>query len=77
MNIMINILAFLVVCLAAGAEGWLLFGPKPMIDDILIGRILGTLDSALFMVLSYFYGASPSHRATQRASDQPEKKETT
>lgn len=69
---MVHWMAFVVVFMAAGAEGLLLFGGKPNIDDILIGRILGTLDSALFLVLTFYFGSSAQgQRAGQRAADTP------
>lgn len=52
-------LACLVVIAVIGCEGSLLyFGQPKGIDGVVLGRILGTLDSALIMVLSYFFGSS-------------------
>ena len=65
----------IVILLTCGAEGMLLFGQKPMIDDLIIGRILGTLDASLLMVLSYYFGASAATSASgQRAEDRTEVK---
>lgn len=52
-------IACLVVIAVIGAEGSLLyFGQPKGIDGVVLGRILGTLDSALIMVLSYYFGSS-------------------
>ncbi len=66
-------MAFMIVLLTASGEAALLFLPKPPIDDILIGRILGTLDSALFLVLTFYFGQSQTHQQPrgQRAEDKP------
>lgn len=54
-----RVLAGLIVVLTAGCEGMLLFhGHVDGVDDIVLGRILGTLDSALMLVLSYYFGSS-------------------
>jgi hypothetical protein len=55
------VLATLIVILVCTAEGMLLFGTFPSTaDPILIGRIMGTLDSALMLVLSFYFGSSSS-----------------
>jgi hypothetical protein len=61
-------IALIVVFLTLGMEGTVMFGPKPDIDAVLLGRILGTLDASLLMVLSFYYGASATTQRG-RASD--------
>lgn len=40
-------------------EGYaMLVGLPPGVDDLIVGRVLGTLDSASALVLSYWYGSS-------------------
>src|SRR5258707_9085 len=54
-----RILAFVVVVLCFGGEGWyFMHGSPTTASPELIGRILGTLDSALILVLSYYFGSS-------------------
>lgn len=64
-------IAIIVVMITLGMEGAVMFGHKPEIDAVLLGRILGTLDAALLMVLSFYYGASATTQRGQRASDPP------
>lgn len=61
-------IALIVVFITLGMEGMVMFGPKPDIDAVLLGRILGTLDASLLMVLSFYYGASATTQRG-RASD--------
>lgn len=67
----LHLIAFMVVIATLGAEGLYLFvGTKAAIPDVLLGRILGTLDAALLMVLSYYFTASiMQNRASQRTTD--------
>lgn len=54
-----RILAFTCVVLCFGGEGWYFtHGSPASASPELIGRILGTLDSALILVLSYYFGSS-------------------
>lgn len=64
-------LAIIVVMVTLGMEGAVMFGRKPDIDGVLLGRILGTLDSTLLLVLSFYYGASSTPPRGQRAGDTP------
>lgn len=64
-------IALIVVFLTLGMEGAVMFGHKPDIDAVLLGRILGTLDAALLMVLSFYYGASATPPRGQRSGDTP------
>lgn len=61
------LLACIVVILVCTAEGSMLFGKiSPDVDPIVLGRILGTLDSALMLVLSFYFGSSiGSERKTE------------
>lgn len=57
-----KIIAYLVVAMTCIGEGWLLIhGAVPGIDQALLGRIMGTLDSALMLVLGYYFGATHSN----------------
>jgi hypothetical protein len=54
-----RVLAFIVVVLCFGGEGlYFRHGAPSNASPELIGRILGTLDSALILVLSYYFGSS-------------------
>lgn len=54
-----RILGFVVVLLCFTGEGlYFRFGAPANASPELIGRILGTLDSALILVLSYYFGSS-------------------
>lgn len=60
-------LAILVVVFVCVTEGAMLFGKMPPgLDPIVLGRILGTLDMALSLVLSFYFGSSNgSERKTE------------
>lgn len=71
-----SILTWMIVLLTLVAEGALLFNQVPPgADPIIIGRVLGTMDSALVMVLSFWFGSnSNSQRKTELlAQAQPTK----
>ena len=54
-----RIIAYLVILLVLVAEGSMFFiGQPKSMDGVVLGRILGTLDSALMLVLSYYFGSS-------------------
>jgi hypothetical protein len=56
-------LAYAVVAFTALIEGYaLLHGLPSDIDKVIVGRILGTLDSASVLVLSYYFGTTASSR---------------
>lgn len=67
------ILAVIVIVLAAVGEGSLLLGFEPRVAPELVGRILGTLDTATVLVLTYFFGstASSSRKTELIAQSQP------
>ena len=54
-----RLLAALVLLAGFGAEGWLLVHGAPQtVPGELVGRILGTLDAAVMLVLAYYFGSS-------------------
>lgn len=56
-----RIIAYTVILLVFVAEGSMFFVGQPkMMDGVVLGRILGTLDSALMLVLGYYFGSSSS-----------------
>lgn len=74
----LHLIALIVVVSTLGTETFYLFrGSQAPIPDVLIGRILGTLDAALVGVLGYYFTASitQNRASAQRASDsqQPSK----
>lgn len=53
------IMTWLIVVLVLGLEGTVLFNGTPEgASDIVLGRILGTLDTALMMVLAFWFGTT-------------------
>ena len=55
------ILTWIIVLIVLGLEGALLFGVKPEgVSEIVLGRILGTLDTSLAGVLGYWFGTTHS-----------------
>lgn len=62
-----SLLTWMIVLLTLIAEGMLLFNQVPPgAAPIIIGRVLGTMDSALVMVLSFWFGSnSNSQRKTE------------
>jgi hypothetical protein len=53
-------LTLILLGLTLGSEGWVLFhGYPPEIPEIIVGRVLGLLDSIALTVLAYWFGASP------------------
>ena len=54
-----SVLTWIVGVLCLSFEGLMLFGqmPKPA-SEIVLGRVLGTLDGALMMVLAFWFGSS-------------------
>ena len=54
-----SVLTWIVVTLTLAAEGALLFNQiPPGADPIVLGRVLGTMDSALMLVLGFWFGSS-------------------
>jgi hypothetical protein len=62
-----SILTWIIVALTLAAEAALLFNQVPPgADPIIIGRVLGTMDAALLMVLQFWFGSnSTSQRKTE------------
>ena len=57
-------LAWLVVGLTVAGEGLMMFyGTPKTVDPIVLGRVLGTWDSALMLVLGYYFGSSAGSAA--------------
>jgi len=62
------VLSWVIVAAALGLEGYvMIMGVPPNAPDVVIGRILGTLDAALITVISYWLGAA--HQAQGRSAD--------
>lgn len=56
-----SILTWVVVVVALFVEGSLLFRAGiPGADPVIVGRVLGTMDAALIMVLSFWFGSNSS-----------------
>lgn len=56
-----RILAYLIVAMTCLGEGYMLVHGAPVgIDQVVLGRILGTLDAALTLVLAFYFGATHS-----------------
>jgi hypothetical protein len=54
-----SLLTWLVVAITLSCEAMLLFNQVPPgADPLVIGRVLGTMDSALIMVLGFWFGSS-------------------
>lgn len=70
----LHIIALLVVIATLAAETVYLFlGTPATIPDVLIGRILGTLDAALLLVLNFYFASSiMQSRGSQRGTDPPQ-----
>lgn len=61
-----SVLTWIIVGLTLAAEGMLLFNQVPPgADPIIIGRVLGTMDSALVMVLSFWFGSNSGSGRTK------------
>lgn len=79
----LHLIAFVVVVACLAAEtAYLFFGAtafisgKAPIPEVLVGRILGTLDMSLALVLGYYFTASIRNvvqRGTDPATPQPPK----
>lgn len=56
-----SVLTWIIVLLTLLAEGALLFNQiPPGADPIIIGRVLGTMDAALMLVLTFWFGSNSS-----------------
>jgi len=62
-----KILAFVVVGITLLFEGIILWHGLPKdIDGVVVGRVMGTMDSALIMVLAYYFGSSAGSDAKNK-----------
>lgn len=60
------ILTWVIVILVIGLEGALLFyGVPEQVSDIIAGRVLGTLDTSLALVLAYWFGSNSGSERTK------------
>jgi len=69
-------LSMLLLAVSLGSEVWVLFNGYPdAIPEIVVGRILGLLDSVTLMVLTYWYGTtnSSAQKNTLLANSMPVK----
>lgn len=69
-----SVLTWLIVIVVMLAEVMFLFNKLPPgADAIIVGRVLGTLDSALIMVLSFWFGSNSSsqHKTALLAAANP------
>jgi hypothetical protein len=63
-----RLIAWLVVILTVAGEGLMMFyGTPKTVDPIVLGRVLGTWDSALMLVLGYYFGSSAGSAAKTEA----------
>lgn len=61
MKTFVFILSSLILCITLGCEVYvLLFGYHSGMPDMLVGRILGLLDSVTIIVLGYWFGTTNS-----------------
>ena len=61
-----SILTWIIVTITLAAEGALLFNQVPPgADPIIIGRVLGTMDSALVLVLGFWFGSNSGSARTK------------
>ena len=53
------VLTWIIVAIVLGLEGMILFNGMPVgVSEIVTGRILGTLDMSLMMVLAFWFGTT-------------------
>lgn len=58
-----TIMGYIVVLLTMLLEAYILIkGPPAGADGVIVGRVLGTMDAAFILVLTYFYGTTASSR---------------
>jgi gas vesicle protein len=61
-----SILTWIIVAITLIAEGALLFSEiPPGADPIIVGRVLGTMDTALVMVLTFWFGSNSGSARTK------------
>lgn len=59
------ILTWVIVVSFIAIEGAMLFGVKTMASDLVVGRILGTLDTSLGLVLAFWFGSNSGSARTK------------
>lgn len=59
------LLTWIIVLAFLGIEGFMLFGVKTMASDLVVGRILGTLDTSLGLVLAFWFGSNSGSARTK------------
>jgi hypothetical protein len=66
-------LSLILLAFSLGCEGYVLFvGYPKSVPDIVVGRVLGLMDSVTMMVLAFWYGTSSSSaRKTELLSQAP------
>lgn len=54
-----NVIAAVIVAATLGAECYMLVRGSPTnLDSVVMGRVLGTLDAALILVIGFYFGSS-------------------
>jgi hypothetical protein len=69
-----SVLTWIIVVITLAAECALLFNSIPTsVDQLVVGRVLGTLDAALLMVLQFWFGSNSTsqHKTELLANSQP------
>lgn len=64
-QVLLSILVVLAVLYIEGSM--VLYGTPQTIEPVLLGRIIGTLETALLMILGYWFTASASERGKDAA----------
>jgi hypothetical protein len=63
-QVMLFWMSIVLLVLTLGSEIWVLFnGVPPGTPELIIGRVLGLMDSVALMVLAYWFGSSSGSRA--------------
>lgn len=68
----LHLIAIIVIVSTLVAEGaYLFYGVKATIPEVLLGRILGTYDNAMMVVLAYYFTASVRSSSTRAGDTDP------
>lgn len=62
----VPILTWVVVVCAFTFDSFLVLFPKPQIDDVILGGLIGTVNAALMIVLNFNFGSSVQSHAQTR-----------
>lgn len=66
------VLSWIIVGATLWLDGYVMIKGIPSnVPDVVLGRILGTLDAALITVITYWLGAA--HQAQSRSGDSPKR----